>query len=188
MTTVWTIGHSAHPIENFLALLQAHGIRQLIDIRTLPGSKRHPQFDQDNLKSSLEAVGIRYQHRKGLGGLRKPKADSINQAWKNSGFRGYADYMQTEAFEEELRHLMEAASQAPTVIMCAEVLPWRCHRSLVADALDARQVEVRHIMSPTQANPHRRTAFAKLNKGKLSYPQAQESLFLGSPAEKRKRP
>jgi Uncharacterized conserved protein len=174
---LWTLGHSTHSIEEFLELLRAHGIRQLVDIRTLPGSRRHPQFNQENLEASLGAANIKYRHMKGLGGLRKPKADSINTGWKNSGFRGYADYMQTAEFEEQLKRLLEWSEELPTAVMCAEALPWKCHRSLLADALDAHKVEVRHIMSKTQATPHHRTKFAKVKKGKLSYPPAtQEQL------------
>ena len=177
MNTLWTLGHSTHPIEAFVALLKAHGIQQLIDIRTLPGSTRHPQFNQDNLKDSLAAAKIGYRHMKGLGGLRKPKADSINTGWKNSGFRGYADYMQTEEFERQLEQLIEWSEEMPTAVMCAEALPWKCHRSLLSDALGVRKVQVRHIMSATQAPPHRRTPFAKISKGKLSYPgPTQEQL------------
>ena len=175
MSTLWTLGHSTHPIEAFIALLKAHGVQQLIDIRTLPGSTRHPQFNQDHLKDSLSAAKIRYRHMKGLGGLRKPKADSINTGWKNSAFRGYADYMQTEEFERQLEQLIEWSGEMPTAVMCAEALPWKCHRSLLSDALGARKVVVRHIMSPAQAAPHRRTPFAKVRKGKVSYPgQTQE--------------
>ncbi len=169
--TLFTLGHSTHPIEEFLELLRAHGIRQLIDIRTLPGSKRHPQFNRENLEASLGAQKIKYRHMKGLGGLRKPKPDSLNLGWKNAGFRGYADYMQTKDFEEQLEQLLIWSGELPTAVMCAEALPWKCHRSLLADALDARGLEVKHIMSKTQAPPHRRTAFAKVRQGKVSYPK-----------------
>jgi len=169
--TIFTLGHSTHSIGEFIGLLQAFGVKQLIDIRKLPGSERYPQFNQDRLKESLAANGICYRHMMGLGGLRKPKADSINRGWKNMGFRGYADYMQTEAFEEELGQLVKWAEELPTALMCAEALPWKCHRSLLSDALDARKVKVRHILSFTQASAHRRTSFAKVRKGKVSYPK-----------------
>jgi len=170
--TIWTIGHSTHSIEEFIELLQAHGIQQLIDIRTLPGSKRHPHYNQENLEASLAEAGIHYRHMKGLGGLRKPKPDSPNLGWKNSGFRGYADYMQSEAFQEELAELIKLGKKKPTAMMCAEALPWRCHRNLVADALSTKDVETRHIMTLKQAPAHRRTAFAKVKNGKLGYPKS----------------
>src|SRR5580658_3282374 len=129
-----TIGHSTHPISKFEALLNAHGVEQVVDVRTIPKSRHNPQFNREALHRSLEDAGIAYLHMPGLGGLRHPRKDSINTGWKNPSFRGYADYMQTSAFEESLGILMRAASEKVTAIMCAEAVPWRCHRSLIADA------------------------------------------------------
>jgi len=155
---IFTIGHSTHPIEEFLEMLAAHGVEQLIDVRTVPKSRRNPQFHRENLAVALEHAHVGYQHMPGLGGLRHPRKDSVNTVWKNASFRGYADYMETPAFEESLRLLMEAADGRRTVIMCAEAVPWRCHRSLIADALAAHGIAVEHIMSKTSRKQH--TPFA----------------------------
>ena len=155
---IFTIGHSTHPIEEFLEMLAAHGVEQLIDVRTVPKSRRNPQFHRENLAVALEHAHVGYQHMPGLGGLRHPRKDSVNTVWKNASFRGYADYMETPAFEESLRLLMDAADGRRTVIMCAEAVPWRCHRSLIADALAAHGIAVEHIMSKTSRKQH--TPFA----------------------------
>lgn len=147
-----------------------HGIRQLVDVRTIPKSRRNPQFGQDELPVSLEQHGIRYTHLPGLGGLRHARKDSINTGWKNASFRGYADYMQTSAFGENLAQLIELATAAPTAIMCAEAVPWRCHRSLIADALTARGIEVEHILSATGRKPHTYTPFARIDGDSVTYP------------------
>lgn len=170
--TIHTIGHSTRPIEEFFALLRAHGIARLVDVRTVPGSRRHPQFGQAALERSLAGAGIAYEHRKALGGLRRPVADSVNTSWRNAAFRGYADYMQTDAFWEEARALAAAAARERTAIMCAEAVPWRCHRSLLADALTTLGVEVRHIMSEKDARPHAVTPFAREVGGRLVYDAA----------------
>jgi uncharacterized protein (DUF488 family) len=167
---IWTIGHSNHPFETFLELLKAHGVKQVFDVRTLPGSKKYPQFNKETLSKSLREKGIGYRHLKNLGGLRRPLPDSINQGWKNASFRGYADYMQTEAFEEHLGKLILSAQKKPSTIMCAEALPWRCHRSLIADALAVKGIEVRHIMSKTQAKLHVITNFSKIDGKRITYP------------------
>jgi uncharacterized protein (DUF488 family) len=167
---IFTIGHSTHPIEKFLEMLDANGIRQLVDVRTIPKSRRNPQFGQDELAVSLEQQGIRYLHLPGLGGLRHARKDSINTGWKNASFRGYADYMQTDAFSESLTKLTDAAATMPTVIMCAEAVPWRCHRSLIADALTARGIPVEHILSATSRKPHTYTPFARVKGGSVTYP------------------
>ena len=169
-STIFTVGHSTLPIEKFLEILKAHGIGRLIDIRTIPKSRRHPQFGQGQLAASLQAGGIEYVHMPGLGGLRHPRKDSINTGWKNASFRGYADYMQTPAFQEALAKLKDAASGRPMAIMCAEAVPWRCHRSLVADALKARGVEVEHILSATSRKPHTYTPFARVSGESITYP------------------
>lgn len=182
---LWTIGHSTRPIEEFLALLMAHGIQQLVDVRTVPRSLHNPQFNTDALAKSLAKAGISYQHSADLGGLRKPSKDSINAGWHNKSFRGYADYMQSKEFGKAIEELM-ADSRPPVVspahpghaetrplrvaIMCAEAVPWRCHRSLIADALVSRGFEVRHIMTETKADPHKLTSFATVENGLLRYP------------------
>lgn len=151
-------------------MLEAHGIRQLVDVRTIPKSRRNPQFAQDELAVSLKQRGIQYAHLPGLGGLRHARKDSINTGWKNASFRGYADYMQTDAFSESLTKLIQLAPQGPTVIMCAEAVPWRCHRSLIADALAARGIRVEHILSATSRNPHTYTPFARVEGVSVTYP------------------
>jgi len=170
---IHTIGHSTRPIEEFVQILKAHGIEQLVDIRTIPRSRRNPQFNRDTLPASLEAAGIEYRHLPGLGGLRKAKADSPNTAWRNASFRGYADYMQTEEFRENLQKLIELGAGKPTAIMCAEAVPWRCHRSLVADALVARGIRVTEILSETKAQPHSMTPFARVEHERVSYPGSE---------------
>jgi len=176
--TLSTIGHSTHPIEEFIRMLEAHGIRQLVDVRTIPRSRRNPQFNRENLPASLEVAGIGYRHMPGLGGLRHARKDSVNTGWRNASFRGYADYMQTPEFCENLNQLIQLASEAPTAIMCAEAVPWRCHRSLIADALVVRGVSVLEILSATKAQPHAITPFAKVEGQKLTYPSKASSLDL----------
>lgn len=172
---LWTIGHSTRPIEEFLSLLKAHGVEQLIDVRTIPKSRHNPQFNTTSLSTSLMRAGLTYVHMPGLGGLRKPKKDSINTGWRNASFRGYADYMQTEEFRRALDELMAESRLQHTAIMCAEAVPWRCHRSLIADSLVARDWEVRHIMSETKADRHRLTPFATAENGLLYYPKSNDS-------------
>jgi uncharacterized protein (DUF488 family) len=171
---IFTIGHSTHPIEEFIAILQTHGIRQLVDVRTIPRSRRNPQFNRENLPGSLNAVGVVYRHMPGLGGLRHPRRDSINTGWRNAGFRGFADYMQTPEFHHNLEKLMELSSEAPTAIMCAEAVPWRCHRSLIADALVARGIAVQEIMSAAKSQPHALTSFAKVEGIAVTYPGTED--------------
>src|SRR5450759_3605219 len=140
-----TIGHSTRSIEEFIEILKAHSIEHVIDIRTVPRSRANPQFNRESLPASLQAAGIAYEHMPGLGGLRRARRDSINTAWRNASFRGYADYMQTPEFEASLDQLVAIAQERPSAIMCAEAVQWRCHRSLVADALLARGIRVEHI-------------------------------------------
>jgi uncharacterized protein (DUF488 family) len=169
--TVFTIGHSTRPLEALLDMLKAHGVAVLVDVRTVPRSRHNPQFNKDALPDALRGTGIRYVHLPLLGGLRRGLgAASPNMAWRNTSFRGYADYMQTDEFEEGLSELMALAGSAPTAVMCAEAVPYRCHRSLIADALTARDVEVREISSKTRAAPHRMTPFAKIRNGRVTYP------------------
>ncbi len=176
---IYTIGHSTRPLEEFLALLKAHGITHLADIRTVPRSRRHPHFAAEALSRSLEEAGIAYRHFPGLGGLRKPRADSPNAAWHHEGFRGYADYMETAEFEAALDELLAFGADqrrspslggAPRVVMmCAEAVWWRCHRQLVADALVARGAEVRHIVSAAAPAGHTLTSFARVTGGRVTY-------------------
>lgn len=170
MPIIYTIGHSVHPIAVFLEMLRAHGIERLVDVRTAPGSRRHPQFAKAALAESLRAVGIEYEHMGGLGGWRKPRPDSANTAWRSAGFRGYADYMATEEFEGHLATLIERAERQRTATMCAEATPYRCHRSLISDALTARGVQVLHIRSAARSEPHRLTSFAVVEGTKVRYP------------------
>ena len=168
--TLWTIGHSTKSIEEFLSLLKSHGIERLVDVRTIPRSRHNPQFDTVMLARDLKKATIAYVHQPALGGLRKPKKDSINAGWKNMSFRGYADYMQTQEFRAALEALMATCHPAPTAIMCAEAVPWRCHRSLIADALAVRGWTVRHIMTETKADTHRLTRFAVVEQDRVTYP------------------
>jgi uncharacterized protein (DUF488 family) len=167
---VYTIGHSTRPIDAFIRLLQTHGVAQVADVRTVPRSRRHPQFERAALAAALERCGLGYRHFPGLGGLRRPRADSTNTAWKHPGFRGYADHMQTEEFRRALDELLDYAAAAPTAVMCAEALWWRCHRSLLADALVARGVPVRHIMSERSATPHELSGLARIDGDRIVYP------------------
>jgi len=168
--TIFTIGHSTRPIDAFIHLLTAHGVQRLVDVRTIPQSRHNPQFGREQLSASLERAGIRYTHMPGLGGLRRPRKDSLNTGWRNASFRGYADYMQTPEFEENLNRCLELARAEPVALMCAEAVPWRCHRSLIADALLARGIDVREIASATDARPHVLTPWARVDGTKVTYP------------------
>jgi uncharacterized protein (DUF488 family) len=171
---VYTIGHSARPIEEFIGLLKENEIGCLLDIRTVPRSRHNPQFNRDALPVTLAAAGMSYQHLPGLGGLRRTTPDSPNGAWRNASFRGYADYMQTDAFAVQVDEVMELARNLRCVLMCAEAVPWRCHRSLVADALLVRGVPVAHIMGPHKLKPHTLTPFAHVEGACITYPPAPE--------------
>ena len=167
---IWTIGHSTRKIEDFISLLKKNEIKLLADVRSLPGSKRYPQFNKDGLEKSLNAHGIRYEHFPELGGRRKPNADSRNTAWRNASFRGYADYMETEEFHKGVERLLGLAREAgPAAIMCAEAVWWRCHRSLISDYLKACDIEVMHILNANKIEPHPFTSAAHIVKGQLSY-------------------
>ena len=197
--TIYTIGHSTRTLDDFLALLRAHAVTWLADVRTVPKSRRHPHFAGDALSRSLPDAGVAYRHFPGLGGLRKPRPDSRNTAWRHASFRGYADHMQTDVFQRALDELIvwsvdreagdpeRVALHPPsagdelnvgrpfqgrhsTAIMCAEAVWWHCHRQLIADALVARRVEVRHIMSTASAPPHALTSFARVDDGRVTYP------------------
>jgi uncharacterized protein (DUF488 family) len=167
---VFTVGHSTRSIEDFLALLTAHEIKLLVDVRTVPRSRHNPQFNRDELPGSLGAAGIAYLHMPELGGLRHPRKDSTNTAWRNLSFRGYADYMETPEFEKGLGRLIEESQTRRTAIMCAEAVPWRCHRSLIADALVARGIDVLEISTQTRTQIHKITPFAKLEGTRVHYP------------------
>ena len=169
-TTVFTIGHSTHPFDDFVRMLGANKVQRLIDVRTVPGSRHNPQFGQAALEEALPAEGIDYQWLKDLGGLRKTSKDSINTAWRNLSFRGYADYMQTEVFADAVDRLVALAERQVVAIMCAEAVPWRCHRSLVGDALLVRGVEVLDIMSETSVKPNTLTSFARVDGTRVWYP------------------
>ncbi len=175
VNAIFTVGHSTHPIEEFIRILEAHGIEQLVDVRTIPRSRRNPQFNSEALSASLNHAGFEYRHMAGLGGLRHPRPDSLNTGWRNASFRGYADHMQTPAFQRDLQTLMELASKKPTAIMCAEAVPWRCHRSLIADALVARGVEIQEILTAAKSQPHKLTPFAKVEGTSVTYPGVSKS-------------
>ncbi len=168
--TLYTIGHSTRTIEAFIALLREKGISLLADIRTVPGSRYNPQYGQKALAQSLSDAGIEYIHLKKLGGLRPRAEPSMNTAWRNASFRNYADYMQTAPFEEGLQALLHLAAGKTTVLLCAEAVPWRCHRSLVSDALLARGVQVLHIMGERKVEPHAMTPFARVEGTRVTYP------------------
>lgn len=168
--TVLTIGHSTRSIEEFIRLLQAHGVECVIDVRTIPRSRHNPQFNVDALPVSLKQADIGYKHVAALGGLRRAAADSINMGWRNASFRGYADYMQTPQFAKAVEKLTHLARHRRLALMCAEAVPWRCHRSLIADALVVRGVAVEDIMSPTRRQQHVLTPFAKVHGLQITYP------------------
>lgn len=176
MGTVYTVGHSTRTTRELLELLRAHGVEQVVDVRTIPRSRHNPQFNRPALSRSLHAVRLRYRHLKTLGGLRHARAESTNLGWRNASFRGFADYMQTEEFAAGLARLERIASRHPTAIMCAEAVPWRCHRSLIADALTVAGWRVLHIQSRRTARRHRRTPFLKVRGGTLRYPAPRRTV------------
>jgi uncharacterized protein (DUF488 family) len=167
--TIWTIGHSTRSFEDFAGLLHARCIELLADVRTAPHSRRNPQFNTELLANGLPASGIAYVLLPELGGWRRPSADSPNTGWRHASFRGYADYMRTDEFRKALSHLIELGREHHLAIMCAEAVPWRCHRSLIADALLAHGCDVRHIVG-AKSNPHRMTPFARMKDGIVTYP------------------
>lgn len=168
--TVLTIGHSTHTWKEFLALLRAHGIRRLVDVRSIPRSRHNPQFDQKTLRRKLRASKVGYVHLRKLGGRRHTRRDSKNMGWRNASFRGYADYMQTPDFEVGLHRLIKLSRNKRSAIMCAEAVPWRCHRSLIGDALIARGIRVEDIMSVKSSRVHSMTSFARVRKNVITYP------------------
>lgn len=173
--TVFTVGHSTRSLEEFLGLLRAHGVERVVDVRTVPRSRRHPHFAREALVESLPAAGIGYEWQPALGGLRRPRPDSPNGAWRNDSFRGFADHMQTAGFAAAVDELLALAQGDDLAIMCSEAVPWRCHRSLVGDALLVRGAKVLDIMSAGKATPHRLTPFARVAGTEVTYPPTDES-------------
>jgi uncharacterized protein (DUF488 family) len=180
---VFTVGHSTRTVAELVALLREFEVSLVADIRTIPRSRHNPQFGEEALRTSLRARRLRYVHLPELGGLRRARKDSPNAAWRNASFRGYADYMLTEAFELGIEKLRALAVEARVVLMCAEAVPWRCHRSLVADVLTVRGARVEHLINPKRSSPHHLTSFAKIEGARVTYPQETPS---GS--ERRSRP
>jgi len=167
---VFTVGHSTRPTEEFLALLRSHDVATLVDVRTVPRSRRNPQFNRETLPDALAGAGIGYAHEPGLGGFRRAAPDSPNRGWRNASFRGYADYMQTRDFGEHLTRLMQKAREERLALMCAEAVPWRCHRSLIADALLAHGFRVEEISGEKRSQPHKLTPFARVEGTRITYP------------------
>ncbi len=166
---VFTIGHSTRKFSEFVKILEAYEIEEVVDVRTIPRSRANPQFNEKRLAAGLKRHRIRYMHMKGLGGLRRPSKDSVNTYWYNASFRGFADYMQTKEFRDNINALMKAAKSRRLALMCAEAVPWRCHRSLIADALTVRGIMVKHIFSATNAKDHELTKSAKVRKTDIVY-------------------
>jgi uncharacterized protein (DUF488 family) len=174
---IFTLGHSTLPIERFLALLHTYGIERIVDIRSMPRSRHNPQFNDTALAGSLAAEHLEYMHIPALGGLRRARKDSLNTGWRNESFRGYADYMQTEEFQGALEALIEMRRGKRVAIMCAEAVPWRCHRSLIADALGVRGVPVVEILSDSNWRMHNLTPFALIDGVRITYPPEQPLLI-----------
>jgi uncharacterized protein (DUF488 family) len=175
LPVAYTIGHSTRRLEEFIALLKTHGVVKIADVRTIPRSATNPQFNSDTLPRVLRRAGIGYIHLPRLGGLRKPRPDSANTAWRNESFRGYADYMQTPEFEEHLQTLLRLVHEDAIALMCAEAVPWRCHRSLIADALVAHGMRVEDILSPTRRQEHVLRPWAVVEGTRVSYPAAEDA-------------
>ena len=169
-TTILTIGYSTSTLDEFIDLLKTYGVTLVVDVRSVPRSRHNPQFAKETLPNALKLAVVKYIHMPNIGGLRRPKPDSINTAWRNKSFRGYADYMQTKEFTENLLNLIALAKENRLVVMCAEALPWRCHRSLIADALLIRSVEVKHILTKDNIVPHRLSEWAHIEGTKITYP------------------
>ncbi len=178
-----TIGHSTRSAKEFIQILKAHGVSRLVDVRTIPRSRHNPQFNRSELSASLHSARLHYRYMPGLGGFRHARADSPNTGWRNASFRGFADYMQTEEFQRNLDALIELAESERTAIMCAEAVPWRCHRSLIADALLARGIEVCEIVSATRSQVHHFPSWARIEGTKVTYPGEEAA---GEKLEKRR--
>jgi uncharacterized protein (DUF488 family) len=175
--SLFTVGHSTRTLAELVDLLREHGVTLLVDVRTVPGSRRMPHFRKAALAAELPGLGLEYAHLPELGGLRRPRPDSLNAGWRNDSFRGFADYMGTPDFEAGLDRLLDLAGDRETAVMCAEAVPWRCHRSLISDALLARGVAVRHILGPGPARPHTTTPFARVEGSRVTYPAATQEPF-----------
>ena len=184
---VLTIGHSTRTLEEFIGLLRFHEATHVVDVRTVPRSRYNPQFNEDSLPGSLKNAGFGYVHMPGLGGLRHAKRDSLNPAWRNASFRGFADYMQTPEFEQSLDELIQLANRERIVLMCAEAVPWRCHRSLIADALLVRGIRTEDIMGPKRRQAHTLTPFAKVQGTTITYPAEASRTAPKKPSIKRSR-
>ena len=169
-TTILTIGHSTRSIGTFIQMLEAYGVKHLVDVRTIPRSRHNPQFNRDALPETLLRAGIGYTHMEKLGGLRHARRGSVNTGWNNTSFRGFADYMQTPEFQMGIKTLIQAAKREQVAIMCAEAVPWRCHRSLIGDALEARGIAVEDIMSENRLQAHQLTSFARIEGAHVTYP------------------
>ncbi len=172
---IFTLGHSTHSLDELVKILRAYGVQMFVDVRTIPRSRHNPQFNKEMIGKYLRNRRINYRHMKALGGLRHARVDSANQGFRNKSFRGFADYMQTPAFDTGIRKLMDLASKKAIVIVCAEAVPWRCHRSLIADALTVRNVKVVHVFSETNSKPHALTSFAKVQGTVITYPSDPEA-------------
>ena len=177
---VFTIGHSTRTLADFIRLLKAHGVHRVIDVRTIPRSRHNPQFNRDQLSPALHRARMHYTHMPGLGGLRHARSDSSNTAWRNASFRGYADYMQTVEFDDNLSRCIALARRERVVLMCAEAVPWRCHRSLIADALIVRGIEAMEITSGIRARPHALTQWARVKGTRVTYPAARAQTTLAT--------
>ncbi|HUJ32130.1 MAG TPA: DUF488 domain-containing protein [Candidatus Acidoferrum sp.] len=184
---LFTIGHSTRSTDEFIGLLRANGVERVIDIRTIPKSRHNPQFNSDALAAALRSAGLDYVHLKALGGLRKPLRDSRNTAWRNASFRGFADYMQTPEFADALSRAVDLAVEKPSALMCSEAVPWRCHRSLVADALVTRDIEVLEIVSSAPPKPHKLIPFARVRGMQVTYPGGDDGGLFEEPASGKER-
>ncbi|VVM07532.1 DUF488 domain-containing protein [Methylacidimicrobium tartarophylax] len=169
---VLTLGHGTRSLEEFVHILKIQEISFVVDVRTIPKSRHNPQFNKETLPAALAVHDIGYEHMVSLGGLRRPKRDSPNGAWRNASFRGFADYMQTPEFSSALDHLEDLARKSRLVLLCAETVPWRCHRSLIADALVARGLPVRHLLDARHGQPHQLTPWARVRGRQVTYPSA----------------
>ncbi len=170
---VLTVGHSTNEWKDFLKLLRASSVERIVDVRSIPRSRHNPQFNRETLSAKLRSAGIGYVYLRKLGGLRHARRDSENTGWHNASFRGYADYMQTPDFEAGLQRLMKLAKQKRSALMCAEAVPWRCHRSLIADVLLVRGTRVEHILSGKRRYGHSLTPFARVRGERITYPAAE---------------
>ena len=177
MFTVWTIGHSNHPLEKFIAILQSHRIEVVADVRRFPGSRLHPQFNQSSFARSLNSIGIDYASFPDLGGRRTPHPNSKNTAWRNPSFRGYADYMETHEFRNAIHRLVKIAEAKRTAVLCAEAVWWQCHRSLIADDLKSQNIQVLHILNEKKIEPHSYTKPARIVNGRLTYQEDSQCQF-----------